>query len=98
MIPKAHLAIETRADWEIGSDLTILAMKDSLSEWDDCEAKYQARPASADVVGKLILCSPSGVCCSDGRGEFVGKGDNSVPGYDSTSLPPDQTSRYMGKM
>jgi hypothetical protein len=47
--------MERRADWEIGSDLTILAMNDSLSEWDECEAKYQARPASADVVGNDIL-------------------------------------------
>jgi hypothetical protein len=59
-VPKAHLAIETRADREMGSDLTILAMKDSLSEWDDCEAKYQARPAIAAVVGNDILWSSSG--------------------------------------
>jgi len=73
-------------------------MNDSLSEWDDCDAKYQARPASADVVGKLILCSPSGVCCSDGRIVFLGVGDNIVSGYDCASLPLDQTCRYMGKL
>lgn len=31
------------------------AMKASLSEWDDWDTRYQARPASAEVVGKDIF-------------------------------------------
>jgi len=67
--------METRVDWETGSDLTILAMKDSLSEWDDCDTKYQARPARADVVGNDILCSPSVNLVWIGGLGSLGRGD-----------------------